>query len=226
MKAALLVSLLATCSIFAVEPIEVQFGGGNETLHGFLWKPVGAGPFPAIVYNHGSEKLPGSFPPLGAFWTSHGFIFFVPHRHGHGRSPGEYIVDLQDKFRASETNAEKVQLHAIAMHERYNTDVIAAVEWLKTEPGVDANRLIVSGISYGGIQTKGKVRTNARMTSRLIRAYCQLGEEAEGMLSTAMTELGLSPRAYDRILKVGRTIADLDGADRVELWIATCGADS
>jgi magnesium chelatase family protein len=62
---------------------------------------------------------------------------------------------------------------------------------------------------------KGKVRTNARMTSKLLKTYCQLGEEAEGMLKMAMTELNLSARAYDRILKVGRTIADLGGSEGI-----------
>jgi dienelactone hydrolase len=114
---------------------------------------TGKGPFPAIIYNHGSEKTPGWFPTLGQFWTSNGFIFFVPHRHGHGRSPGEYIVDLQEKFRESEKDTNKVQRHTIGLHERYNADVAAAVNWLKTQPDVDTRRLVVSGISYGGIQT-------------------------------------------------------------------------
>lgn len=62
---------------------------------------------------------------------------------------------------------------------------------------------------------KGKVRVNARMSSKLIKAHCQPGEDAEGMLKMAMTELNLSARAYDRILKVARTIADLDSADAI-----------
>lgn len=65
---------------------------------------------------------------------------------------------------------------------------------------------------FGG---QGKVRTNARMSARQIRTHCALGEEAEGMLKMAMTELHLSARAYDRILKVARTIADLDGSESI-----------
>jgi dienelactone hydrolase len=136
-----------------VEPTEVSFPCGELTLHGFLWKPEGEGPFPAIVYNHGSEKLPGSFPSLGNFWTAHGFMFFVPHRHGHGRSPGQYIVDLEDEFRATEKDPAKLQRHSIELHEHYNADVVSAVTWLKMQPGVDQERIAVAGISYGGIQT-------------------------------------------------------------------------
>src|SRR5690242_19919133 len=53
---------------------------------------------------------------------------------------------------------------------------------------------------------------NSRMSSRLLRRHCQLDEEGKGLLKTAMEELGLSARAHDRILRVARTIADLEGA--------------
>jgi len=59
------------------------------------------------------------------------------------------------------------------------------------------------------------VFANAQMGSKLIRRDCQLGEESERMLESAMTRLGLSARAYDRILKVSRTIADLDGSEKI-----------
>ena len=76
------------------KPELVSFLSGDLTLKGFLYKPEGAGPFPAIIWNHGSEKLPGQQPDLARFYTSKGFVFFLPHRHGHGRSPGAYIQDL------------------------------------------------------------------------------------------------------------------------------------
>ena len=61
----------------------------------------------------------------------------------------------------------------------------------------------------------GKARTNARMSSKQIKAVCQLGAEAEGMMKMAMTELNFSARAYDRILKVARTVADLDAQEQI-----------
>src|SRR5215467_8239168 len=70
-----------------VNPQEVTFQSGNLQLHGFLWRPNGPGPFPAVLWNHGSEKLPGSRPELANFYTSHFFVFFIPHRRGQGRSP-------------------------------------------------------------------------------------------------------------------------------------------
>ena len=56
---------------------------------------------------------------------------------------------------------------------------------------------------------------NAQMSPRLIRKYCRVDEECERLLEAAMTRLGLSARAYDRILKVSRTIADLDSAEEI-----------
>jgi magnesium chelatase family protein len=57
--------------------------------------------------------------------------------------------------------------------------------------------------------------SNAQMSPRLIRKYCRVDAECERMLEQAMTRLGLSARAYDRILKVSRTIADLEGSEEI-----------
>ena len=60
-----------------------------------------------------------------------------------------------------------------------------------------------------------KIFSNAVMTPRMIRRYCGIDAESEQMLERAMTRLGLSARAYDRILKVSRTIADLEGSAEI-----------
>jgi len=59
-------------------------------------------------------------------------------------------------------------------------------------------------------------RLNSRMTSRQLRKFCILNEEGRGLLKSAMEELGLSARAHDRILRVARTIADLEGAETIQ----------
>ncbi len=58
---------------------------------------------------------------------------------------------------------------------------------------------------------------NAQMTSRMVRQYCIIDEMGQQILKDAMDRLGLSARAYDRILKVARTIADLDGSPNIEI---------
>ena len=64
-------------------------------------------------------------------------------------------------------------------------------------------------------QANEKIYANAQMTTRQIRAYCELSPEAERLLERAMQQQGLTARAHDRILKVARTIADLESADHL-----------
>lgn len=56
---------------------------------------------------------------------------------------------------------------------------------------------------------------NAHMGATHMRAHCSLGGAAEALLRDAVVSLGLSARAYDRILKVGRTVADLEGSEKI-----------
>ena len=60
-----------------------------------------------------------------------------------------------------------------------------------------------------------KVHCNAMMTPALMREYCQLDDAALQRLEKAMTKLDLSARAYDRILRVSRTIADYEGRGNI-----------
>lgn len=123
----------------------VSFPSSSGTLYGFLYVPAGNGPFPAVLWNHGSEKRPGWQPQLASFYNSHGFVFFLPHRRGQGRSPGPYIMD--------EIHSRRDLTAAVQAQEAANEDVVAAMNWLKKQPEVDVNRIVVSGCSFGGIQT-------------------------------------------------------------------------
>jgi carboxymethylenebutenolidase len=131
-----------------VQPQEVIFQSGKLQLHGFLWKPDGPGPFPAVLWNHGSEKLPGQQPALASFYTSHFFVFFIPHRRGQGRSPGNYIQDQVMQAPPSQRADKMVELQDEEVE-----DVVAALNFLQAQPFVDPRRIAISGCSYGGIQT-------------------------------------------------------------------------
>jgi magnesium chelatase family protein len=61
-----------------------------------------------------------------------------------------------------------------------------------------------------------RIYSNAQMGSRQIRTYCELSTDCERLLERAMLQQGLSARAHDRILKVARTVADLDSAEQIE----------
>ena len=63
--------------------------------------------------------------------------------------------------------------------------------------------------------TDHTIIANAQMTTRHLREYCRLSKESQSMLDRAVEKLGLSARAYDRILKVARTIADLGGDEEL-----------
>ena len=135
-------------SVAQSKPEEVVFPSDGRELHGFLWKPEGVGPFAVIVWNHGSEKLPGSQPVLAKFYTAHSYVFFVPHRRGQGRSPGNSIQDLIAQAPPGERGRRMVELQ-----ESEVDDVVAALDYLKAQPFVDSARIVISGCSYGGIQT-------------------------------------------------------------------------
>jgi carboxymethylenebutenolidase len=190
-------------------PKLVSFPSGDLTLHGFLYKPEGEGPFPAIIWNHGSEKLPGQQPELARFYTKQGFVFFTPHRHGQGRSPGAYIEDLIEKYAATEKNRTSVGKYVVKLQEEYNQDVVAAVEWLKGQSFVDQRRMVMSGCSYGGVQTllaaeKGlglrafapfapaaKSWANAELRNRLLEAV--RNAKSPLFLIQAQNDFGLGP---------------------------------
>jgi len=126
----------------------------GAVLHGFIYIPEGTGPFPAVLWNHGSEKFPGWQPALGAFYRSNGFAFFMPHRRGHGDSgdAGPYIMDRQPSNLLILANAAEAGRTIVALHEEASRDVEAALTWLKARPDVDPGRIVMSGVSFGGVQ--------------------------------------------------------------------------
>lgn len=63
---------------------------------------------------------------------------------------------------------------------------------------------------------QARCRANAEMSHGMLKIHCQLGVESQDLLRHAMEELHLSARAYDRILKVSRTIADLAGENAIQ----------
>jgi magnesium chelatase family protein len=69
---------------------------------------------------------------------------------------------------------------------------------------------------HGRFAHKPKITCNARMGTRELKQFCELDEATKELLKNAMADLNLSARAYDRILKVARTIADLASSERVQ----------
>jgi len=87
-----------------------------------------------------------------------------------------------------------------------------------TEPSIDIRLRVIRAreIQSHRFTKSDGVFCNAQMSSKMIRQYVDLDEASSSLLKNAMEKLGLSARAYDRILKVARTIADLENSERVE----------
>lgn len=86
----------------------------------------------------------------------------------------------------------------------------------ETSAQIRAKVIAARNIQLNRFKNDG-IFANAAMSSRLIRVHCNLDETSEKMLEIAMSRQGLSARAHDRILKVARTIADLDNSPEIKM---------
>lgn len=99
---------------------------------------------------------------------------------------------------------------------RLNEDELMGVP--KGDSSSDIRRRVISSRARQQERYIGTgIFANASMQSRHIRKYCSLDGSAKEMLKTAISQLGLSARAYDRILKLSRTIADLADSEGIEM---------
>jgi Xaa-Pro aminopeptidase/dienelactone hydrolase len=133
----------------------VTFPSGVLMLHGVLWKPEGTGPFPAVVYNHGSDAWPSDLHEIGPLYARHGYVLFGPIRRGQGRSVGvaPYMNGQLIAERKAHGDAAWGRL-MVKLHETEQLDdQLAGIAYLKSLPYVDPQRIAVTGVSFGGIQT-------------------------------------------------------------------------
>jgi dienelactone hydrolase len=135
-----------------VEPVraEVRIPSGGLTLRGWIFRPAGPGPFPAIAYNHGSEQHPTveQYGELGDWFRTRGYVLLLPFRRGAGGSEGEYWQDA-----VPPQHSPGHWPATIAQLEKENADVSSAIAWLRAQPYVDSARVAVAGCSFGGIHT-------------------------------------------------------------------------
>ena len=94
-------------------------------------------------------------------------------------------------------------------------------ELSSSRPGTSSTQMRELVAQARGAQQKRfqdvRTRRNAQMTSRQIREFCKLDDGGSALLRGAMAEIGLSARAHDKILRVARTIADLEGAEAISV---------
>ena len=87
-----------------------------------------------------------------------------------------------------------------------------------SEPSSEIRKRVISArkLQTERYNTSEGIYSNSQMRTKDLKTYCNLSEASNSLLKTAMERLGLSARAYDRILKVARTIADLDSSQNIE----------
>ena len=87
----------------------------------------------------------------------------------------------------------------------------------KSEPSSEIRKRVINArnIQYKRFEKTKHIYNNRDMGSKEVRQFCKLDSAGSDLLKMAMTKLGLSARAYDRILKVSRTIADLDESENI-----------
>ncbi|MBI3012039.1 MAG: ATP-binding protein, partial [Elusimicrobia bacterium] len=85
----------------------------------------------------------------------------------------------------------------------------------ETSETIRARVLQSRNIQKERFHVEDRISTNSQMNSKQIKKYCPLNIEGRVLLRKAAERLGLSGRAYDKILKLSRTIGDLDGSDKI-----------
>lgn len=154
MMRAWVVLLLLAAPAVAQERVEVP--NGDLRLKGILYRPEGRGPFPAVLFNHGSGPSQGPHEAraaaLGPVFARHGYAFLYLCRRGVGLSvgQGENAFDAIQRAAAERgadgRNATQLELLQSAELD----DANAGLAYLRARPDVDGGRLAVVGHSFGG----------------------------------------------------------------------------
>lgn len=109
---------------------------------------------------------------------------------------------------------DRIDIHVEVTPVSYNE--LAAERKSEKSEGVRVRVIKARGVQEKRYAESAGVHCNAQIGSKQLREVCKIDEAGNQLLKTAMERLGLSARAYDRILKVARTIADLDGSEKIE----------
>jgi carboxymethylenebutenolidase len=135
----------------------VSFASGTLGLRGLLLTPKGTGPFPALLYNHGSAAGVASnfaFANIAPVFVARGWVFFMPYRRGQGlsASAGPYILNqVETARRKGGLEAGAAEQLRLLQTDHFD-DQMAGLTWLRRAPFVQSSRIAVAGNSLGGIE--------------------------------------------------------------------------
>ena len=142
-----------------VAPETVVVPRGKLRLRGYLWKPPGTAPSPAVLFSHGSGdadpahtsglELTAAAERLAPVFLKHGYAFLYLFRRGQGLS-ADQGPSMQDLLRREKTEESRKHLQVVLLSTDHLDDTMAGLSFLKSLPGVDAQRIAVVGHSFGG----------------------------------------------------------------------------
>jgi magnesium chelatase family protein len=148
---------------------------------------------------HGSVKFPARFMLVAAMNpTASGYA------NDDGRARDKYLAKLSGPL------IDRIDIHV-------EVPTVPYRELTGKNRGTDSATMRASVEGAREIQRKrfGEGRLNGTMDSRDLKVHCEMSESCLLLMKQAMDELGLSARAYDKVRRVGRTIADLEGASAI-----------
>ncbi len=158
---------------------------------------------------HGSIRFPSKFMLVCAMNPCPCGFLTGPKKECHGTPPRiqKYLSKISGPL------LDRIDIHIETPPIRYKelSDETSGEKSERIKQRVEAAR----GIQVVRFQDTG-IFSNSQMTYKLIRKYCKLDDVSRELLKTAITELGFSARCYDKILKVSRTIADLEGRETIK----------
>jgi len=161
---------------------EVFYPSGKLRIQAYLYRPDGAGPFPTVIYNHGSrpparERQSAPFEHIGRLLARAGYAVLVTERRGYGRSDGPTW--------SQEVGADSRRV--VPRLEAETDDVLAALPYLGTLPFVDSKRLGVMGWSFGGIVTLFAVSRSHEFLAAVDQAGGALTWNANPAIRSSLT---------------------------------------
>jgi len=111
---------------------------------------------------------------------------------------------------------DRIDIHVEVVPVSY--DKLSEVKPAESSESIRERVIIAREIQSKRFENFENIYCNAQMSSKQIREFCEIDTSGQALLKKAMEKLGLSARAYDRILKVSRTIADLEGKEKIQAY--------
>ncbi|HJY20162.1 MAG TPA: prolyl oligopeptidase family serine peptidase [Chthoniobacterales bacterium] len=157
-----LVRIAAAADEAAITHETVVVPSGALQLKAFLWRPKGTGPFPVVLFNHGSGSsdamhtgpfvITEAAEKLGPIFVRHGYAFLYLFRRGQGLSAdqGPFMQDVLQSEETARGKEARQHLQFVLMTTDHLDDVLAGLTFLKSLPSIDSHRMAMVGHSFGG----------------------------------------------------------------------------